>query len=124
LFYYSDTRLKSLQLVRQFGSNPNEISQKLSNENENTILSNLRMDNNESESLNLKLPIHKTMFELPKLIDEVAESKAMVKKIRILCWIMTSPKSHNKAKVVRETWGRRCNILVFISSEEGRDILF
>ena len=77
-------------------------------------------DNNNSKSVNLKLPINNNIFETPNLIDEVAESKALVKKIRILCWIMTSPKSHNKAKVVRDTWGRRCNILVFISSEEGR----
>ena len=53
-------------------------------------------------------------------VDEVSDSKELVNNIRILCWIMTSPKSHWKAKVVRDTWGKRCNILVFISSEEGK----
>ena len=58
---------------------------------------------------------------LSKYMHETEESKALVKKVRILCWIMTSPKSHGtKAKTVKETWGRRCNTLVFISSEVGK----
>lgn len=119
MLYYSDPRIKSLQLFGRFGSKANEISRTLSEENKNTTLKNLIKDTITSKSFNLKYPIHENIVELPKLIDEVTESKALVKKIRILCWIMTSPKSHNKAAVVRETWGRRCNILLFISSEEG-----
>ena len=52
-------------------------------------------------------------------IQDINESKELIKKVRILCWIMTSPNSHWKAKVVRDTWGKRCNILVIISSEIG-----
>ncbi|XP_075161519.1 glycoprotein-N-acetylgalactosamine 3-beta-galactosyltransferase 1-like [Haematobia irritans] len=38
---------------------------------------------------------------------------------RVLCWITTHPTNHmNKAIHIRHTWGRRCNKLLFISTEE------
>ena len=48
--------------------------------------------------------------------DEIA--KALSEKVRVLCWVMTSPSNIvTKARHIKVTWGRRCNKLVFMSSE-------
>ena len=47
----------------------------------------------------------------------ITEANALAKKVRILCWIMTSPQNlYRKAQHVKKTWGERCTILLFISS--------
>eukprot|EP00056_Hartaetosiga_gracilis_P005165 m.82029 g.82029 ORF g.82029 m.82029 type:complete len:117 (+) comp12074_c0_seq6:1322-1672(+) len=36
---------------------------------------------------------------------------------KILCWIMTNPSNHNnKAVTVKETWGRHCDKIVFVTT--------
>jgi len=56
-------------------------------------------------------------------IGEDVEAKKLAEKVRILCWIMTNPKNHEKKAVhVKATWGSRCNILLFMSSEDDMSL--
>ncbi|WAQ94673.1 C1GLT-like protein [Mya arenaria] len=45
------------------------------------------------------------------------EAQKLYDKVRVLCWVMTSPKNLQKKAVhVRATWAQRCNKIIFISS--------
>ncbi|KAI3370149.1 hypothetical protein L3Q82_024947 [Scortum barcoo] len=67
-----------------------------------------------SALFNLKHPHH--TGEDSRMADE------LYKKVRILCWVMTGPNNlEKKARHVKSTWSRHCNIVVFMSSVEDPD---
>ena len=56
----------------------------------------------------------------PLFLGDDLKAKRMSEKVRVLCWVMTAPENHDKkAKHVKATWGKRCNILLFMSTAEG-----
>jgi glycoprotein-N-acetylgalactosamine 3-beta-galactosyltransferase len=53
-------------------------------------------------------------------MQEVSARK-LAEEVRIMCWVMTHPANHeSKAFHVKATWGRHCNLLVFMSEKEGK----
>ncbi|CAG5132785.1 unnamed protein product [Candidula unifasciata] len=71
-------------------------------------------------------------------VNNTADPLVLYKKIRLLCWVLTHPGNiQTKAIHVNATWGKRCDVLLFMSSkpaielpvvvlnvEEGRDNLW
>lgn len=42
---------------------------------------------------------------------------------KVLCWILTFPKTHaNRAVAVNRTWGRHCTVLLFMTTEQHLDL--
>ncbi|KAG8129618.1 putative Glycoprotein [Naja naja] len=54
--------------------------------------------------------------------EESSVADELYDKVRILCWVMTGPQNlERKARHVKATWTRHCNVVVFMSSVEDKD---
>ncbi|XP_037027760.1 glycoprotein-N-acetylgalactosamine 3-beta-galactosyltransferase 1-like isoform X2 [Bradysia coprophila] len=57
------------------------------------------------------------------LLDDFTVANELSNEVRVLCWIMTTAENHkSKALHVKNTWGRRCNKLLFMSNVEDSDL--
>lgn len=60
------------------------------------------------------------MHDQAHAMENASVANKLYDEVRVLCWIMTNPANHKKkARHVKRTWGKRCNILVFMSTAEG-----
>ncbi|XP_040196808.1 glycoprotein-N-acetylgalactosamine 3-beta-galactosyltransferase 1-like isoform X1 [Rana temporaria] len=54
--------------------------------------------------------------------DDISVSEELAHKVRVLCWIMTSPKNLKTRTIhVKYSWIRHCNISLFMSSTSSDD---
>lgn len=55
--------------------------------------------------------------------EDSAVANGLFTDLKILCYVMTSPQHHQtRAKHVQQTWGSRCNKLIFLSSSADPSI--
>lgn len=62
-----------------------------------------------------------------ELVDEQRRAsnvhRTLNNEVRVLCWVLTSPSNHYvKAIHVKTTWGKRCTMLLLMSTEQGEII--
>lgn len=56
--------------------------------------------------------------QLTNFSGDAELAKELSERVRVLCWVMTHPAGRSRCESVKRTWGKRCNILLFMSSEE------
>lgn len=57
------------------------------------------------------------------LMENTTLSTKLYNEVRILCWILTTPKNHRTRAIhVKRTWGKRCNKLIFMSTQYDKSL--
>ncbi|NXX39704.1 C1GTA galactosyltransferase, partial [Tricholaema leucomelas] len=55
--------------------------------------------------------------------EDSSVAQALFRRVRILCWVMTAPSSlQSRARHVKATWARHCNVALFMSSQPERSL--
>jgi len=82
--------------------------------------------NSHGSSSNIFTQKNYTLFSnLNLLFDETydAEAYQLAQKVRILCWATTYKEvAEKKCNAIKDTWGKHCNVLIFISAENNENI--
>lgn len=64
----------------------------------------------------IKKKISSELYDV-ELADELYDE------VKVLCWVMISPEFHHTRGIhIKNTWGRRCNKLLFMSSTNDPEI--
>ncbi|ETV73602.1 hypothetical protein H257_11720 [Aphanomyces astaci] len=59
---------------------------------------------------------------LPALQLVSVHTSPEAERVRVLCWVNTFNATHDRARAIKATWGRRCNKLLFMSNVEDATI--
>lgn len=63
------------------------------------------------------------LLNLTNYFVENKTAAMLFENIRVVCWILTYPENHDKKAIhVKATWGKRCNKLVFMSSQNSKSL--
>jgi hypothetical protein len=58
-------------------------------------------------------------FVSPDGLYDETMAQDLFHEVRVLCWVFTHPENHKeKAVHIKNLWGKRCNKLLFMSTEE------
>jgi len=81
-----------------------------------TVKEEILVSTKNYENLTTSSPKFETLVETVRIRKEV-KAKELAKTIRILCFILIRPSvEYIEAQGVKDTWGQRCDILLFMSS--------